>query len=627
MPKSKNDIVRESSNPGEVLMKFQREYNRAPTDSEGRELDRLWGQKTSSPSSGSGSSSGGGLTTSGDEEKGIISKVTGWVNDKIKGFAGITEEMIGTQLSQVNTRNFNVAQDLLGVIAKQGISTKTAAQIANLAYVKVNEQLREETELLEKINQKTSLTGELSESLRNDMENASIYAAKFGMSVSDIGDMYVNLVAESGKLTMINRGLMEQALPLSRAFDISMSDLGKTIATFSDVGITAENTIKSLTEAGVKSTSLGLSGKKIISDIQANIGKLNEYGFKNGIEGLTRMAQKANQFKVTMEMTSKLAEKVFEPEGALELVANMQMLGGAVGDLNDPLKLMYMATNNFEGLQDAIIGASKGLATYNREQRRFEISGANLRIAREQAKALGLNWDEYNKTIIKTAERQEAMNALMGRGLEMKPEDREFITNLSTMEGGQMVIKLPEDIANKIGAPANVAIKDLSESQKDLLIKNKDMIEKMSAENMAERQLTQLGQINQNTAAMGKYFQIRGARTVKGAAEGFFGSTTEKLNENIKNKVTIRRGKIGTVEDQKTVKEQVEKFKEHPFDYTTNAIKTMYGKIKDEGVSSLTKNEYTDAFYMALVKYNYDFKKTVESFNGSGGHSDYLKKK
>ena len=47
-----------------------------------------------------------------------------------------------------------------------------------------------------------------------------------------------------------------------------------------------------------------------------------------------------------------------------------------------------MATNNVEGLQDAIIGVAGSMATYNTEQGRFEITGINLRRAKDLANEL-----------------------------------------------------------------------------------------------------------------------------------------------------------------------------------------------------------------------------------------------
>ena len=93
---------------------------------------------------------------------------------------------------------------------------------------------------------------------------------------------------------------------------------------------------------------------------------------------MSKMVQRSMEFRMNMQSVFGLAEKVWNPDSALETVANLQMIGGAYQDLNDPIKLMYMATNDVEGLQDAIIGAAKSLVTYNREQGRFQVTGANL---------------------------------------------------------------------------------------------------------------------------------------------------------------------------------------------------------------------------------------------------------
>ena len=123
------------------------------------------------------------------------------------------------------------------------------------------------------------------------------------------------------------------------------------------------------------------------------------------------MVRRSTEIRMSLSETFKVADKVFSPEGALELSAELGVLGAAFGDFNDPLKLMYMATNNVEGLQDALIGAAGGLATYNNEQKKFEVTGANLRRAKEMAAQLGMTTGDLNKTAIAAQERM-AVEAL-----------------------------------------------------------------------------------------------------------------------------------------------------------------------------------------------------------------------
>ena len=389
---------------------------------------------------------------------------------------------------------------------------------------------------------------------------------------------------------------MENAAPLARAFDMSMEQLGSTIATFSDVGIGAQDTIDKLSEAGLASNALGLSGKKIIGEIQSNIGRLNEYGFKNGVQGLTRMVQKANEFKVSFEMTAKLADKVFNPEGALDMVANLQALGGAVGNLNDPLKLMYMATNDIEGLQDALIGASSGLAHYNEEQQKFEIKGASLRIAKEQADILGQSWEDYSKTIMKTAERQRSMSALMSTGLSLKPEDKEFITNIASMENGQMVIKLPQNIADELKLKPTQALSSLGQDTIDKLKSMRDEIEKQTTATTAEKQLTELGMIRNLIQSIAQGVGISLGNKALGTAKFFGGG----VSENAKKFLNDRQ-----LENKDANYAQMKK------DYAKNPLIAA----KNDAVKEFNKNFNRDKYNLDEGKKEIDYEKMTKAIS------------
>jgi DNA-binding TFAR19-related protein (PDSD5 family) len=215
------------------------------------------------------------------------------------------------------------------------------------------------------------------------------------------------------------------------------------------------------------------------------------------------MSRKATEFRISMGEAFKIAENVMDPDKAIELSANLQVLGGAIGDFNDPLKLIYMATNNVEGLQDALIEAAGSLATYNSEQGRFEISGVNLRRAREMAKTLGIDYKELTRTAIASQERLAASTALMGKGLNLKPEDQEFLTNLSRMDGGKMIIDVPESLQKKLGiTEQSKAIEDLSQVQIDALLQNREQFQKMSVEDIARDQLDNVENIRRDVAAM-----------------------------------------------------------------------------------------------------------------------------
>jgi hypothetical protein len=402
------------------------------------------------------------------------------------------------------------ANSKISSMSDQYKSSIDASDLKNPASltVKLNneilKQLERESDLHTQISEGMGLTGELSAAFRETLIETMPAAAKLDYDISHITDMMTTLTEKTGKFSIISTTTLEKSFETARAFGMTLPQLSDAFAEFEKVGLGAADALKNINDAGIKSAGLGLNSKKTTQDLKDNLGKLNEYGFKNGVEGLNRMVQKSAEFRMNMAETFKVADKVMNPESAIELTANMQMLGGAVGDLNDPLKLMYMATNNVEGLQDAIMGAAGTLATYNTEQQKFEITGANLRRGKEMATQLGISYSEFAKGAIAAQERLMATDTLLARGFNLKDKDREFITNLSQMKDGEMQIVIPPSLSETLGkavGSSEIKLSDLTQTQIDLLqMYQKDLEGKTEAE-MAKEMFTETKQITLNTAA------------------------------------------------------------------------------------------------------------------------------
>jgi hypothetical protein len=497
----------------------------------------------STSSSSSTSSTSSGASTAGDmalaaETGGVglaIKKTFGFLDNAIKGTANIAEQFYDTQIGQADAQGSDKVKKLFDIVQNGGLNpVKLLSEGMAAVGEELISQLKTESELRSEINSKSMLTGQLSEDLRKDMVESSIGAARYGMSLADIGDLYVGLTENSGKFSLINKGLIDTVVPVAKSLSMSMKEFANTISTFETVGAGADLTVNKISTAITDSVALGLNARKITESMQQNIGKLNEYGFKKGIDGLKEMTQKSAEFRMSMDSVFSVAEKVFSPEKALDLSANLQVLGGAIGDFNDPLKLMYMATNNVEGLQDALIGAAGSLSTYNQEQGRFEVTGANLRKSKEMADQFGISMGELNKIAIAAAERTQASTALMSSGLVMKDDDREFLTNLSRMEGGEMKITVPESLAKKLGlSDTKIALDELKPEMMKALLSNREAFKEMSPKDMAMAQLTETQQMARDMGVVAAYYRVRGAQIIKGAAKGMGGPEFENLRKTI----------------------------------------------------------------------------------------------
>jgi len=385
-------------------------------------------------------------------------------------------------------------------------------------------QLERESQLHTDVNEKMGITGELSRAYRDTILETVPLAATLGFDISNITDLVTTLGDKSGRFNLLSQETVEHSLVTTRAFGSTMRDMAETMTEFEKVGFGAADTLREVDTAGRSSISLGLNAKKTTGMLKADIGKLNEFGFGNGVQGLNRMVQKSLEFRMNMSEVFKIAEKVMSPDSAIELTANLQVLGGAIGDFNDPLKLMYMATNNVEGLQDALIGAAGNLATYNAEQGKFELKGANLRRAQEMAKQLGIDYKEFAKGAIASQERMVANNTLLAKGFDMNEKDREFLTNMSQMKDGHMSITIPKSIQSQfaeIGEDGEIRLDKLSQNQIDVLKENRKAFEEMNPEDIAKAQFT-------STKNIELMLQGAGLKAVKTTKDTVFGKNEMK---------------------------------------------------------------------------------------------------
>jgi hypothetical protein len=559
-PKSIKQIVNDAKSAAQLNVDFEREYGRKPNSNEGADLTNFWLKKTSNSSSASSGSSSSSSSSTNESPSGnsfvggFSDALKGTVNFANKGIELTTGFIQQLYKSQLGSGKENDSTLKILDIVKGGISTGTVSKLLETAGDEIITQLTSQSKIYTDISTKIGMSGELTKELNADMISAQAEAKRYGFELENLAEFYTNMSDSSGKFALINKKTLDNAAPVAAQLGKTMGELATTVSTFENVGLGADKTLKSLGEAGVRAVSLGLNAQKVAKGMEENIGSLNQYGFKNGIQGLERMVQKSIEFKLSMDKVAKVAEDVMNPEGAIDMAAKLQILGGAVGSLGDPIKMMYESTNNMEGLQDSIIGAAGSLATYNKEQGRFEITGINLRRGREMAGALGMTMEELGRTAIATQERMAASTALMSRGLNIEEKDKEFLTNLSRMDGGEMKIMVPESIAAKLGVPTELALDKLDQKTADALLKNQKEFEKMSPADMAQKQLTEMERMGRSMDVVATWAKIQAANFIKGGVNEALGKEMAKMRDMINNdlkpkadaKVAMKEGaKIG----------------------------------------------------------------------------------
>lgn len=505
------------------------------TEDTAKGLSRLFPglKKQRYPSGSGGGDFGGG-------SGGRPTTVEGWlekfISTQVREKPGAREEFIGVQDA---LRIFFTEQGKF-----RGLGGSAMEFGRKMILDQINTYLEQQASLLTKINEQAGMTGELSRSFREEIMAASPDAIKLGISFEELTDAVTETVTQSGKFKLLSKETIAE-MALASKFSKDMGEFANMAKDFERVGYGVMDMSKMIEKMGLNSLTLGLNARETTAGIDKYLGKLNQYGFKNGVEGLNRMVQRSIEFRMNMENVFDVAEKVWDPDGALEIVANLQMIGGAYGDLNDPIRLMYMATNDVEGLQTAIIGAAKSLVTYNAEQGRFEITGANLRRAKEMAEQFGMSMEELTSTGIAGMERLQASTDLALAGLSMSDEEKEFITNLAQMKGGKMVIEVPKDMRDQMGLnmdETTLVLSKMTDRQREILIQEQERFKDMDMKDIARQQVTMIENIERDLSYLVAVARVNVGETIHTAIEEYLGINAQTVSE-VTDKIATKAGK------------------------------------------------------------------------------------
>ena len=327
------------------------------------------------------------------------------------------------------------------------------------------------------------------------INQAALGTTDYALTANQLLDVFVKISKEISRNLYIPPEVMQRTALLTKTLD--GFDAAKFADAFDSVGYSLkdgiggiDDTDAALTEVIETGRSMGVVMEKYLGNIAGNIKLINTYGFEDGVEGLSRMVAPSQALGIDMGKVTSLAEKFLDPEGAIDFAARMQVIGGAVGDLADPFKLMYMATNDLEGLETAIIDTAAAAVTFDKDKNKFVISPESRRMLRDQAEAMGMSYEEIAETAVKSARRASVFSELEFVG-DMSDTDKELIASMAQIgEGGTAQVKIP-------GIEEMVDVTDLTESQMELLRK-----EGMKDSDIYAQQLTAAEKTNQYLAEL-----------------------------------------------------------------------------------------------------------------------------
>jgi hypothetical protein len=312
---------------------------------------------------------------------------------------------------------------------------------------------------------------------------------------------------------------VEAITELSAAADVSRVEIGKLASSFREVGVSIYDVGDQMKEVTDIARGAGVSVAGVSDKVVGNLNKMNLYNFDTGVKGLAKMAVTSERLGISMDTVFNFADKIFNPEGAIEMAAGLQRLGVTASGLLDPLKAMDLAANDPEGLQKEIINVTKEFTKFNEANGKFEIMPGSKRRLREIAKEMGIPAEELASMSIKAADFDMKMKQIQFPALATDQETKEMIAGMAQLKDGKAVINVKNEQTGEVELKQ---VDQLTASDMEALQKQQEE-DSMSIEEVAKEQLSVSKQIAFNTAGF-----IKGVEMGKATAEPL-----EKLYTNI----------------------------------------------------------------------------------------------
>lgn len=239
---------------------------------------------------------------------------------------------------------------------------------------------------------------------------------------------------------------------LFAAGEIIGTSVLKIVDAFDKVGISYDNIAENLADSISYVQGIGQNAKAVMQTVVANTEQLSRFNFANGVQGLTKMAAQASMMRFDMGKTFDFAEKMLDPEAAIEMSSAFQRLGVSVGNLTDPLSLVNQSLTDPSGLQTSLINMTKQFTYFDEQTRSFKINPQGILTMRELANATGISAAELRKTALAAAEMDAKLAKINTTGLnfDVSEENKMLIANVARMgEGGEYEVSIKDDRGNE----------------------------------------------------------------------------------------------------------------------------------------------------------------------------------
>jgi hypothetical protein len=299
----------------------------------------------------------------------------------------------------------------------------------------------------------------------------------------------------------------------------------KLTENFAIIGVEMSDVAETTKESVDYIQSLGLNARTVMESVLTRMEDMNRFNFEGGVLGFTKMAAQASMLRFDMGQTVEFADKVMNPDGAIQMAAAFQRLGVATGDLVNPLVLMDKSINDPGGLQDSIIEMTKQFTYFDEATGNFKINPGSIRLLKEIASETGLSFENMTKTALAASDMDRRLSQI-SFGIQGSEEDKMLVANMAKMGENR---KFYVEFEDETGKKQTQALENLSQAQFEQ-IKLQQANKPKTMEDLARAQLDTDKLIQRDIAALpmslgyalaGQTGLVRGIETLRDGFKEF----------------------------------------------------------------------------------------------------------
>lgn len=279
--------------------------------------------------------------------------------------------------------------------------------------------------------------------METEIGKAAINAVEMGGNLEDVVKNFEQINTTLGRTTYLSSSVLTNIEAIQK-FGVGDATIQSFAKFFDKVGGGMDASIQQQIELVNTAKDYGLNVGQFLGSVAGKLDIVNKYGFPKGVNDLASMVAKSQVLGDSLSVAQNFADQIMDsPEKAYEYAAQLQTLGGSFSQLGDGAQLLYMAQNDLKGLNDQLINATRGIATFNNETGQFEIS-ANERLRLRGLKNLGIDADKVEETALKLAKQEQIIGKLnLNPNIAgMSDEEKQTLANYAQLQkGGVVTIK------------------------------------------------------------------------------------------------------------------------------------------------------------------------------------------